>query len=74
MSKKPVFMRLSERGSGVGNTISLKSGKMPFYRSTRQRKNGQEVIGLLTRFFSATTCLSAVDLVRFQYFLIGFFH
>jgi len=74
MSKKPVFIRLPERENEGDITISRESGKIPFYRSTRQRKNGQEVIGLLTRFFSATTCLSAVDLVRFQYFLIGFFH
>jgi len=54
--KIPCFMRLTERGNMAGNTISLGSGEMPFYRSTGRGKNGQEAVGLPTRFLLQPVC------------------
>ena len=43
--------------------VSLESAKMPFYRSTRHRKSGQEVFDLLPAFVAIRMAATLFQLI-----------
>lgn len=56
-------MRLAENGNRTSSIVSLESAKMPFYRSTRHRKSGQEVFDLLPAFVAIRMAATLFQLI-----------